>query len=326
MIRQRVLLVPILCVGLLVGTGRTLGADSDISYKVPSTVAELRDLQKRVQQVYKKVMPAVVGIQIGGSSGSGVIVSDDGYVLTAGHVSGKPDTKCTVILPDGKRLRAKSLGANRGIDAGMIKITDDGKWPHVEMGDSNDLKKGQWAIAIGHPGGYFIGRSPVLRLGRIQTVNRALIQTDCTLVGGDSGGPLFDLNGKVIGIHSRIGPSIAYNVHVPVDTYRETWDRLAKGDSWGGYIGSVPVKPSEFGAKFNLAGGVLSITEVKHGSLAEKLGLKPRDLILKFDGKSVASKDEIEEIVRKKKNGDELAVEVDRGIEQLRLKIIIKDS
>ncbi len=326
MIRQRVLLVPIVCVGLLVGTGRAVGAETDVSYKVPNTIAELRDLQKRVQQVYKKVMPAVVGIQIGGSSGSGVIVSEDGYVLTAGHVSGKPETKCTVIMPDGKRLHAKSLGANRGIDAGMIKITDDGKWPHVDMGDSKTLKKGQWAIAIGHPGGYFIGRSPVLRLGRIQNFNNALIQTDCTLVGGDSGGPLFDLNGKVIGIHSRIGPSIAYNVHVPVDTYRDTWDRLAKGDSWGGYIGSVRMKPSEFGAKFNLAGGVLSVTEVKSGSLAEKLGLKPKDLILKFDGKSVSSKDEIEKIVKDKKDGDELAIEVDRGIEKLKLKTIIKDS
>jgi serine protease Do len=287
----------------------------------------MRDLQKRVQQVYKKVLPAVVGIQIGGSSGSGVIVSEDGYVLTAGHVSGKPESKCTVILPDGKRLNAKSLGANRGIDAGMIKITDEGKWPFVEMGDSSHLKKGQWTVAIGHPGGYFTGRSPVLRLGRIQNSTENLIQTDCTLVGGDSGGPLFDLDGKVIGIHSRIGPNIAYNVHVPVTTYRETWDRLAKGESWGGRIGSFPVKPSnEFGAKYKLAGGVLSILEIKPGSLAEKAGLKAKDLILTVDGKSVASKDDIENIIKKKKSGDELAIEVDRGIEKLKLKIIIKGS
>lgn len=328
MSRLRVLLVPVLFGGLLYGTDRGYGADSDISVKVPATIAEMRDLQKRVQQIYKKVLPAVVGIQIGGSSGSGVIVSEDGYVLTAGHVSGKPDSKCTVILPDGKRLNAKSLGANRGIDAGMIKITDEGKWPFVEMGDSSKLQKGQWAVAIGHPGGYFPGRSPVLRLGRIQNANDNLIQTDCTLVGGDSGGPLFDLDGKVIGIHSRIGPNIAYNVHVPVTTYRETWDRLAKGESWGGNrIGNIPVKPSnEFGAKYKLTGGVLSILEIKPGSLAEKAGLKAKDLILTVDGKTVASKDDIEKIVKKKKSGDELAIEVDRGIEKLKLKIIIKGS
>ena len=327
MTRLRLLLVPVLCGGLLMGTGRTYGADADISYKVPATISEARDLQKRVQEVYKKVLPAVVGIQIGGSSGSGVIVSEDGYVLTAGHVSGKPDTKCTIIMPDGRHVNAKSLGANRGIDSGLIKITDEGKWPYVEMGDSAKLRKGQWTIAIGHPGGYFVGRSPVLRLGRIQNTNDMLIQTDCTLVGGDSGGPLFDLDGKVIGIHSRIGPSIAFNIHVPVSTYRETWDRLAKGESWGGMIGTVAVKPkpSEFGAKYNLAGGVLSVTEIKPGSLADRAGLKARDLILKFDGQTVSSKDDIEKIIGKKKTGDELAIEVDRGIEKLKLKITIKE-
>ncbi|MCL6480244.1 MAG: trypsin-like peptidase domain-containing protein, partial [Firmicutes bacterium] len=73
-----------------------------------------------------------------------------------------------------------------------------------------------------------------VRLGRVQWRNENLIRTDCTLVGGDSGGPLFDMHGKVIGIHSRIGPSLATNLHVPVNTYRQTWDRLAQGEVWGG--------------------------------------------------------------------------------------------
>lgn len=321
---RSLLLVPVLCAGLLAGSIQA--ADADTLNKTPATLAEMRDLQKKVQEVYKRVLPTVVGIQINGSSGSGVIVSEDGYILTAGHVSGKPDTKCTIILPDGKRVNAKSLGQNRGIDSGMLKITDEGKWPYVEMGDATKLKKGQWTVAIGHPGGYYTGRSPVLRLGRVLDNRETLIQTDCTLVGGDSGGPLFDLDGKVVGIHSRIGPSIAYNIHVPVTTYRETWDRLAKGESWGGLIGTVASKPSEFGAKFNLNGGVLSVTEVKPGSLADKAGLKARDLITRFDGQAVASKDDIDKIIRKKKSGEELAIEVDRGIEKLKLKLTIKDS
>jgi serine protease Do len=323
---RRLLLIPVLYAGLLTWVVPTRAADADTTTKTPATVAEMRDLQKKVQEVYKRVLPTVVGIQIGGSSGSGVIVSEDGYILTAGHVSGKPDTKCTIILPDGKRVNAKSLGQNRGIDSGMLKITDDGKWPYAEMGDATKLKKGQWTVAIGHPGGYYTGRSPVLRLGRVQDNRETLIQTDCTLVGGDSGGPLFDLDGKVIGIHSRIGPSIAYNIHVPVTTYRETWDRLAKGESWGGLIGTVASKPSEFGAKFNLNGGVLSVTEVKPGSLADKAGLKAKDMITKFDGQSVVSKDDIDKIIKKKKSGEELAIEIDRGIEKLKLKLTIKDS
>jgi serine protease Do len=312
-------------------------ADNDVSSTstaAPASVVELRNLQKRVQETYKKVLPAVVGVQIGNSSGSGVIVSEDGFVLTAGHVSGAKDSKVILIMPDGKRINAKSRGANRDIDSGMIKITDEGKWPYVEMGDSTTLKKGQWTIALGHPGGYFPGRAPVLRLGRIQDIgkdnDRGFIQTDCTLVGGDSGGPLFDLDGKVIGIHSRIGPAITFNIHVPVSTYRDTWERLASGEAWGNGFGvpasRPPVKPTEFGAKYALIGGVLSVREVQIGSLAEKAGLKPKDTIAKFDGQTVSSKDDIEKILKEKKNGDTVVIEVERGDEKLELKIVIKNS
>src|SRR5205807_4246056 len=105
-----------------------------------------------------------------------------------------------------------------------------------------------WCVVTGHPGGFRPGRSPVVRVGRILELNltspRAYLRTDCTLVGGDSGGPLFDMHGRVIGIHSRIGGSITANLHVPVDTYRETWDRLVKGERWGGGIGR-PVRPTQ---------------------------------------------------------------------------------
>ena len=94
----------------------------------------------------------------------------------------------------------------------------------------NCLNSSAWCIAIGHPGGYKLGRTPVVRVGRILDVGKAMIQTDCTLVGGDSGGPLFDMFGRVIGINSRIGPNINYNIHVPVDTYHDTWDKLVV---WG---------------------------------------------------------------------------------------------
>src|ERR1700758_5501580 len=106
------------------------------------------------------------------------------------------------------------------------------------MGKSTSLTKGQWVVSIGHPGGFRPNRTPVVRLGRVLEANANLIQTDCTLVGGDSGGPLFDMDGKVIGIHSRIGPAITANLHVPVNTYRDTWDDLANGETLGG-----PVRP-----------------------------------------------------------------------------------
>src|SRR5205807_1727365 len=97
---------------------------------------------------------------------------------------------------------------------------------------SADLKKGQWVITVGHPGGFRPDRSPPVRLGRVIESTKSLVRTDCTIVGGDSGGPLFDMTGKVVGIHSRIGAPLSANIHVPVDTYRDTWDRLVKGEVW----------------------------------------------------------------------------------------------
>ena len=215
----------------------------------PATVKELRALEAQVQKVLDKVVPCTVGIRIGFGQGSGVIISEDGYVLTAGHVSGDPGREdIIVIMPDGKQLKAKSLGRNKFIDSGLIKISVPGKYPFAEMGQSAPLQKGQWVIGVGHPGGYRLNRTPVVRLGRVLNVNPFLIQTDCTLVGGDSGGPLFDLEGKVVGIHSRIGGrSITENIHVPVDTYRDTWDRLVRSDNWGEGLGQQPAVKSAGG-------------------------------------------------------------------------------
>jgi serine protease Do len=207
----------------------------------PDTIAELRALQQQVKMILREITPAVVGVRIGASQGSGVIISEDGFVLTAGHVSGPPGQNCTLILPDGKQLRGKTLGRNGAIDSGMIKITDPGPFPYVPMGKSADLKPGQWLVAIGHPGGYRRDRPPVVRLGRFLSMSGPFVATDCTLVGGDSGGPLFDLAGRVVGIHSRIGSQLTSNMHVPVDTYHTTWDRLIAGDSWGGMLDNVRV-------------------------------------------------------------------------------------
>jgi S1-C subfamily serine protease len=204
---------------------------------VPESVEDLRDLEQRVQEVVARVAPSVVGLQIGGGQGSGVIIKD-GYVLTAGHVSGQPGNKASITLPGGKQIKGKALGRNTGIDSGLIQITDEGKYPAVEVGNSSELKKGQWVVVISHPGGFRLNRGPVVRVGRVLLANNNVIRTDCVLVGGDSGGPVFDLEGRVVGINSRIGTELDQNMHVPVDTFASTWARLARGESWGGAIGS----------------------------------------------------------------------------------------
>jgi serine protease Do len=215
---------------------------------VPEGLDDLRALEKRVQEVVAKVTPSVVSLVAGPSSGSGVIVRD-GLVLTAGHVSGQPDRDISIILPDGKRLKGKALGRNQSVDSGMVKITQEGTWPAVEIGKSFDLKKGQWVLTIAHPGGFRANRTPVVRLGRVLAVDAFVIQTDCPLVGGDSGGPLFDLDGKLVGINSRIGSAINQNFHVPADSFLSTWSRLARGESWGEALGAPqPVTPTPGGA------------------------------------------------------------------------------
>jgi serine protease Do len=201
---------------------------------VPEGIDDLKAIQEHVKKVVDRVMPCTVAVQVGQAQGSGVIIDKEGHILTAAHVSGKAGQKVRVIFPDGRIVQGATLGADVGTDAGLIQITEEGvEFRHIAKGQSADLKKGQWIITIGHPGGYQKGRPPVVRVGRILDVKERAIRTDCPLVGGDSGGPLFDMHGQVVGIHSRIGAAITYNIHVPIDAYTATWDRLSAGEVWG---------------------------------------------------------------------------------------------
>jgi len=230
----------------------------------------------------------------------------------------------TLILHDGRRIKGKTLGGNRGIDSGLIQITDKGEFPHVEMGKSSELKKGQWVIATGNPGGFRTGRTPPVRLGRVLENNRGLIRTDCTLVGGDSGGPLFDMDGKVVGIHSRIGGAITTNIHVPVDTYRETWDRLAKGEVWGGGFfggGGRGADAPYLGVELDLDAKGCKVAKIVENTPAEKAGLKADDTILKFEGQAIEKADDLRAALAKKKIGDTITLEVLRDDKKVELKV-----
>jgi len=311
--------------------GKNPGPDAD----APVDVAQLKALQDQVHRVLAKAMPTTVGILIeqkggggkmGMSSGSGVIISEDGYVLTAGHVSGKPGESCWVILPDGKRVKGKTLGRNKGIDSGLIQIQEKRKWAFSPMGDSTKLKVGQWCVTLGHPGGFKTGRSAPVRLGRVLMVSRDLIQTDCTLVGGDSGGPLFDLDGKVIGIHSRISRPITANIHVPVNTYRDTWARLIDSEDWGGgfldFFGGKRAG-AYLGIGFDRDKEDLTVTEVKDGQAAAKAGIKVGDTLLKIDGTAINRRPDLTTYLLKKKPGQEIEVEVDRDGKKLKIKVTL---
>lgn len=285
--------------------------------EAPESLEDLRVIQGHVRKVLSKVTASTVGVRLGPSFGSGVVISKEGVVLTAGHVSGTAGRDVEIILHDGTRLKGKTLGVDRDRDSGLIQITQPGTWTYADMGNSTDMKRGQWCLAIGHPGGFRPGRTPVVRLGRLLNSDKYL-QTDCAIVGGDSGGPLFNMDGKVIGIHSRISEPLTVNLHVPIDTYHDTWDRLVKGEVWGG-----PKAVAYMGIQLDPDAKQCRIAEVSPGSPAEKAALKVDDVLLAFDGKKVGNINELGTLLRSKRPGNEVVLQVRRGAETLMLRVVL---
>ena len=287
-----------------------------VSKNIPASAADLLNLQAAIEQAKEIGLPATVGISIGGTFGSGVVVTEDGYVLTAGHVVGNtPGRDATIIFADGKKAPAKTLGADHDMDSGLVKITKEGKYPHVEMGHSGDLKLGQWCVTLGHPNGLKEGRPPVLRMGRVWYARDDAIGTDCAIVGGDSGGPLLDTDGRVIGIHSRISEGIIENFDVPIDTFRDNWERLAKGEIWGG-----PQAPL-LGVDGETDSQGCKVTRVHQGFPAARAHLELDDIITHLDGEVVTGMRSLRLMISKHKFGDEVTLSVLRGEEKMELKI-----
>lgn len=304
-----------------------------LAKKSPRTLEDLRILQQQVQAVVKQVRPTVVAVEMGDSVGSGVIISADGLVLTAGHVAVEPNRPVSFLFPDGKRARGMSLGVNATIDSGMMRITDPGPWPYTPVApkitdddsleDSRQLKPGEWVVCLGQPNGFFADREPPVRLGRVLHSDEDVLTTDCTLVGGDSGGPLLNLRGEVIGIHSRIGRRITSNFHVPVTAYHATWDRLLAGEAWGsGFDGDVP---SNYRPLIGVAGDPLSkpcrITQVFPGMPADRSGVKPGDIVKQFAGKEVTTFAELAKLVLNQKPGSKVKVAIDRDGKPMQIEI-----
>lgn len=308
----------------------------------PDTVLELKALQDRVKTVVEKATPSTVGLLVGGGpragAGSGVIVSEDGLVLTAAHVimntvTGVPYKTVRVVLPDGTTVAAKSLGVNPKIDSGMVQITDkppkdaawpgakDGKWPALATGKAADLKKGQWLIALGHPGGPKPDRPPPVRVGRLENLNPedTSLQTDCTLVGGDSGGPLLDLTGNVVGIHSRIGMLLKNNIHIPLEAFRTDWDQMVKGD--------VIAQPKvDLGLRLDEDAEDARVAAITPGGPAAKAGLLVGDVIVSFNDEKVLSSDDLDALLAASDPKQVVTIEVMRGSKSVKAKVTLGET
>jgi len=326
---------------------------------VPSVFAEsLKERQTKVSAVVEKVRSTVVCIQnrneVGMGSGSGVIVTGDGLVLTAAHVvDGAKGGQVGVVLADGSEVKGKVLGRDLNRDAAMVQILDKREWPHTEMAASGSVEKGEWCVAMGHPGGFEVLRGAPVRVGRVWQNNvKAFYRSDCTVSGGDSGGPLFDLEGKVIGIHSNISMEVVENRHVPIDVFHDDWDRLKKGEVWGNSKRMLaesddlrpkkddnsdkpkedkpkekrtpapadddqPAGPAKGNAWLGLSlankGEDVIVGGTSEDSPASKAGLETGDVILKINGKAVGNSGDIISRVQDSAPGDKLKFTVKRG-------------
>ncbi len=288
------------------------------SKKVPETRADLNLIEETLRKSLPHAKAATVCIDLGEGTGSGVIVTADGLVMTAAHVSTGVGKDVTVIMPDGTKLKAETLGLMAEFDAALVQIVEgkpEGGFPFVEVNRNDDLKLGDWIFSLGYAGGFDLERGVVVRLGRLVRIANTTIQTDGTLIGGDSGGPLFDMEGNLIGIHSRVGPQLPVNMHVPVRVFTDGWDRMLKSEFVGeGPFAEKPEKGKGFLgiATKDVAGG-LEITKVGIKSPAEASGLKEGDLLESLNGKKLDTRDTLKALLAEMAAGDKLELAIKRG-------------
>jgi len=238
------------------------------------------------------------------SGGTGFIISDDGYILTNNHVI-EGATKIEVVIgqtPDdpGRTVPAKIIGRDEATDIALIKVETKDKLPTVKLGDSDRIRVGDWAIAIGNPlqfnntltVGVISGRGRSIGISQATTSFEDFIQTDAAINYGNSGGPLLNINGEVIGINTAIR-AYAQNIGfaTPINVAKRIYPQLKdKGAVTRGYLGIniTDLDPKEAKA-FNVPEGVRGVVveQLVPGKPAEKAGLQPGDVIVKVDEKQV---------------------------------------
>ena len=327
------------CLALLLALGTAQGAEvplraptalparrSDLpaafTKAAPASLSDLQTIQRRVESLVRRLSPAVVAVEIGESSGSGVVISADGLVLTAGHVCAQAKRRVVFTFPDGKTAHGRILGADVESDTGLMQITDRGSWPHAPMGDLREAQAGDWVLAMGHPGGFDVRRSLVVRLGRIIRLMPDGLQTDCTISLGDSGGPLFDMHGRVIGVHSAINPSLAGNFHVSISAFDSTWGELVKA------VARRQAHPvlAYFGASGVDAADGCRLDKVEADSPASQAGLRVGDVVLQVDGRDVKAAAVFRRWVEESEPGETLKLQVRRGEKLLSLAVKVGAS
>jgi len=280
------------------------------------------------------------------AGGSGFIISEDGYVMTNNHVV-EGARRITVALRDGRRFNAEVVGTDPTTDIAVIKIDGDGL-PTASLGSSAEVRVGEWVLAIGNPGFAVGGPSPdldytvtagiVSALGRsLRLINRSLqrdpefagnpgfaiedfIQTDAVINSGNSGGPLVNLRGQVIGVNaaivSRTGVYQGYGFAIPIDlAHRVMEDLVAHGRVRRAYLG-INIEPvleadAEYLGLPEVAGAL--VQDVTPGAPAERAGLQDYDVITALDGRKVLTGNDLQHKIALKAPGDRVRITVYRN-------------
>ncbi len=308
----------------------------------PSTISSMD-----IPSVVEKVSPAVVGVSTKSIAtnmfgfnmgeqegiGSGFIFSEDGYVLTNYHVI-ENATQVKVIFNNGKEVNAKVINYQPESDLAVVKITDKVEMPGIaEIGDSDQLRVGEQVIAIGNPlGKEYLGS---VTNGIISAVNRDvdlsgngqklnLIQTNAAINPGNSGGPLINASGQVIGINTaKIGGEGVEGIGfaIPINDAQSKLDVLVKEKIVLGI--RVQDITKEISEKEKLPIGVY-IRSVDNFSIAQKGGLQPGDVIVKFAGQKVETVDELNKLKDKHNTGDTIEVEFSRQGQNMKASLKIE--
>lgn len=281
---------------------------------------DVNALQERIHSTIENVQPAVVSIRQQGGLFSGVIVSGTGTILSAGHAV-DPGKRYQVFLPDGRRFTALGKGTNPRADCALLQITDKVEdLPFVRIGDSSTVVVNQPCLSLSFPGGQGNDKEPRVRFGRVVSVGNTL-QSTALMEPGDSGGPLFDLQGRVIGIHSRIGRQMDRNYEVPVNTFKQYWNELHREEV---FTGGPSAPKLGFRGKVLEDGSGIQVISVEDESLAKEHGIEKDDIVNVIQGAAVSSVDDLKKALLsavEDREITEIVVGVRRGEEELQLPI-----
>ncbi len=313
----------------------------------------LEDIQNSITGLAEHVMPMVVNISPirkigaprGGSgeqrsrripgTGSGVIISTDGYIVTNNHVIGEDTTEAEVSLSDKTKVFAKVIGRDKDTDIAILKIKVNHELPAADFGDSADLRVGQWVLAVGNP----LGLERTVTLGILSGIGRErlnlskyenFLQTDAAINPGNSGGPLFNLRGEIIGINTAIihmaqgiGFSIPSNMVSRVVKQLRAHGRVVRG--WLG-VGIQPMS-SALAEKFHLGKGHgVLVNEVFKDEPADRAGIQPGDVIISIGGIPINTPNQLSRLVAQVGPGETTSVDLIRDGVQTSLVVSIGEQ